>query len=227
METIFYFVLTVLMMVIIIAILIKIISDEQRRQFQERIRAILLNIPYNTNWKSWGKDEFYEFYKSKVSLWDNKQKNYNNQYNSINQCEFETFPPLNNEANNVYWNLICWARERNTKWDISFEVCMGSFIQIKDSLSKELEETARNSFNSKRVDFLLTDKYRIPKVAIEYNGTGHYGNNNEMQEDTAHRMRIKKIILDKVNIPLITFEANASKADIYTKMDKVYRVIQA
>ncbi|WP_232309449.1 DUF2726 domain-containing protein [Gluconobacter cerinus] len=60
------------------------------------------------------------------------------------------------------------------------------------------QKQAFSSYSGKRVDFLRIDRYGLPVLVIEYNGTGH-----DLSGDADDRMAVKRLALQKAGIPLL------------------------
>ncbi|MXV36725.1 MULTISPECIES: DUF2726 domain-containing protein [unclassified Saccharibacter] len=73
-----------------------------------------------------------------------------------------------------------------------------------------LSNQAFHSYSSKRVDFLLIDKSGQPKLAIEYNGSGH-----DLDDMAEARMTVKKRALRKAGIPVLEIEKDTPEERIY------------
>jgi len=140
---------------------------------------------------------------------ENDIKDTKNQLRFIGQAKLRAVRPVNREAANVLYELEAWIKSNRPNWRVSFEVCMGAFIKTDDSPKAPPRNAAFSSYNSKRVDFLLIDKWGNPMLAVEYHGTGH-----DLSDDAADRMEVKRLALSLAGIPLLEIQADTSKADI-------------
>jgi hypothetical protein len=59
------------------------------------------------------------------------------------------------------------------------------------------------SFNSKRADFVVTDRDFNPVLVIEYQGSGHWGANWISRRNANHRDAIKRKVLRRAGIQLL------------------------
>lgn len=155
--------------------------------------------------------------KRKQYFQENDIKDTNNQFKFIDQCDLRAVPPVNKEAVQVLYGLEEWIRANQPKWRVSFEVGMGAFIRTPYDPENRQLAAAFSSYNSKRVDFLVIDQRGLPKLAIEYHGTGH-----DLSDDAADRMDVKRLALQRANIPLIEIPANTPKSEI---MDMIFDAI--
>lgn len=55
-------------------------------------------------------------------------------------------------------------------------------------------------------DFALCDERGILCLAVEYQGTGHYGKTKDEKEEVSHRDTVKRSICDKAGVPLIQLD---------------------
>ncbi|WP_148640096.1 DUF2726 domain-containing protein [Aureimonas sp. AU20] len=132
-----------------------------------------------------------------------------NQLRFIASAELRAVCPVNKEASRVLYALDEWVRDQRPDWRLSFEVAMGAFVKTAYDPSDRRLRAAFSSFNSKRVDFLLIDRFGQPRLVVEYHGTGH-----DLSEDAADRMAVKRLVLERVGIPLVEVPAGAGKAEI-------------
>lgn len=147
--------------------------------------------------------------KRKQYFQENDVKDPDNQLKFIDQCDLRAAPPVNKEAVRVLYALEEWIRFNQPTWRVSFEVGMGAFIKTPYDPENRLLAAAFSSYNSKRVDFLVIDQRGLPKFVIEYHGTGH-----DLSDDAADRMGVKRLVLQRANIPLIEISANTKKFEI-------------
>lgn len=146
----------------------------------------------------------------------NDIKNTDNQLRFIGSCELYAVPPVNKEASKVLYALTNWIKSNRKDWRLSFEVGMGAFIRTAKNGDDAVGSAAFSSFNSKRVDFLLVDRFGQPKLVIEYHGSGHH-----LSPDAPARMEVKRLALSRAGIPLVEIPRHASEADILRLVDRV------
>jgi|GEM_PF-2669786 len=148
---------------------------------------------------------------------ENSISDVRNQIKFIDQADLHAARPVNKEAVRVLYALEEWVRVNQPKWRISFEVGMGAFIRTTHSSDERVQKAAFSSCNSKRVDFLLIDPFGQPVLAVEYHGSGH-----SLSSDAEDRMRVKRLVLERVGIPLVEVPANAGRADVLHMVDAVF-----
>jgi len=140
-----------------------------------------------------------------------------NQLRFVGRCALRAVPPVNKEAAQVLYALNQWTDRYHSDWRIGFEVGMGSFIRTAVYDPDGLEgKAAFNSYNSKRVDFLLIDRYGVPRLAIEYHGSGHY-----LSGDAEARMRVKRLVLEKAGVPLLELPERMSRSAIVAEISRM------
>lgn len=133
-------------------------------------------------------------------------KNTRNQFRFISECDLYAERPVNSEAVRVLYAVEDWLKANSPAWRVAFEVSMGAFIKTGHHPDRSLQQLAFSSYNSKRVDFLLIDACGNPRLAVEYNGTGH-----DASPDASDRMFVKRLALKKAKIPMIEVPAKAER----------------
>lgn len=132
-----------------------------------------------------------------------------NQIRFISQTELRAVRPVNKEAVRVLYALDEWIATHRPDWRMAFEVSMGAFIKTSYDPEDRMQKAAFSSYNSKRVDFLLIDRFGQPMLVVEYHGTGH-----DLSDDAPDRMEVKRLALARAGIPLVEIPAKTPKSDI-------------
>jgi hypothetical protein len=132
-----------------------------------------------------------------------------NQIKFISQTKLHAVRPVNKEAVRVLYAVDEWIAANRPDWRVSFEVSMGAFIKTANDPEDRIDRAAFSSYNSKRVDFLLIDRFGYPMLVAEYHGSGH-----DMSDDAEDRMTVKRLALDRARIPLVEIPSKATKSDI-------------
>jgi Protein of unknown function (DUF2726) len=109
----------------------------------------------------------------------------------------------------ILYAIDKWIAANRPDWRMSFEVSMGAFIKTVNDPDDRIPKAAFSSYNSKRVDFLLIDRFGQPTLVVEYHGTGH-----GLSDDAADRMEVKRLALDRAGIPLVEIPSKATRSDI-------------
>jgi len=138
-----------------------------------------------------------------------KKFTYASQIRFISQSELRAVRPVNKEAARILYALDEWMVSQRPDWRMAFEVSMGAFIKTASDSNDWVQNAAFRSYNSKRVDFLLIDRFGHPVLVVEYHGTGH-----DLSSDAPDRMAVKRLALERAGIPLVEIPAKASKSDI-------------
>lgn len=122
-----------------------------------------------------------------------------NQLRFVEQVGLYPRRPINKEAFRTFARIEKYVKESGRGCRILAEVGLGAFIGTDgESASENACKRAFNSYNSKRVDFLVIDPWGKPAVAIEYHGSGHY-----LSEDAAARDAVKKRALERAGVELL------------------------
>ena len=117
----------------------------------------------------------------------------------VRKNNYQTWPLLGYEERNVFDVL-----KANLHWDyyINPQASYGEFIKAAPKNDK-----ARVPFNSKRVDFLITDRKFNPIAAIEYNGKRHFGDNEDYKNKAKKSDQIKYEVCQKAGLTFISLKA--------------------
>lgn len=79
------------------------------------------------------------------------------------------------------------------------------------------------SFNSKRADFVVTDRDFNPVLVIEYQGSGHWGANWISRRNANRRDAVKRKVLRRAGIPLLEIHDGFSLAEVRAKLGALLR----
>jgi hypothetical protein len=102
-------------------------------------------------------------------------------------ADFTIQPLLNKSEARVFMEVESIVTGCNPAWQVMAQVSLGEILRCKNS-------DAFSCINSKRVDLLLVDADCRPRLAIEYQGAGHY------QSDAAARDAVKREALRRAGI---------------------------
>lgn len=136
-----------------------------------------------------------------------------NQLRFITEADLRAVPPVNKEASRVLYALDDWVRDNEPDWRVAFEVAMGAFVRTAYNPRDRRQRAAFSSFNSKRVDFLLIDRFGQPRLVVEYHGTGH-----DLSGDADERMAVKRLVLERVGIPLVEVPVGTVRAELFRQI---------
>ncbi|MBB2172344.1 DUF2726 domain-containing protein [Gluconacetobacter asukensis] len=145
-----------------------------------------------------------------------------NQLRFIDECRLKAVPPVNREAVRVLYAIDEWIKDRQPDWRFAFEVAMGGFIKTPYAPDDPRQKRAFNSYSGKRVDFLLIDRFGNPVLVVEYNGSGH-----DLSRDADARMAVKRLALQKADIPLLEIPEKMGKSDIFAALSEKVGVFEA
>ena len=143
-----------------------------------------------------------------------------NQLRFLGECSLKAVPPVNREAVRVLYAIDEWIKDMQPDWRFAFEVAMGGFIKTPYAPDDPRQKRAFNSYSGKRVDFLLINRYGQPVLVVEYNGSGH-----DLSGDADARMAVKRLALQKADIPLLEIPERMSKSDIFAALSEKVGVL--
>ena len=107
-------------------------------------------------------------------------------------CFYETKNLLNHTEKLIYWKLVRFLKK---SYCVNPQVSLGEILICEDELGYR-------AINSKRSDFVITDRQFRPIAIIEYQGSGHYQSNSENRDAT------KRHALTRAGIDYIEESAN-------------------
>ena len=81
---------------------------------------------------------------------------------------------LNKSEKQIYWSLVKYLKGQ---YCINPQASLGEVVVCDN-------EFGYRAINSKRSDFVITDKSFQPVAVIEYQGSGHYLSNHEIRDKT-------------------------------------------
>lgn len=96
------------------------------------------------------------------------------QMEAIALTEFETWPLLNSEEARVLPLLESCVRKLGLGHRVMAQTSLGEVIRPKGNRDSVTARNAYAAINSKRLDFAVVDRWGHLKLAIEYQGSGHY-----------------------------------------------------
>ncbi|WP_025287628.1 DUF2726 domain-containing protein [Granulibacter bethesdensis] len=152
----------------------------------------------------------------KLNKKKNDLSNTENQRRFISQCDMQAKQPVNGEAVKVLYAIEEYIKTCRPEWRFAFEVSLGAFVATAGKSGDWYQDQAFKSYNSKRADFLLIDRYGKPVMVIEYNGSGH-----NLSEKAADRMAVKRLVLEKAGIPLLEIPEKMPRSDIIAAISEV------
>ena len=110
----------------------------------------------------------------------------------ISRVDFEPCRLLNKSEYGILQILERFTREIGGGYRVMAQTSLGEIIAPSTaSGSEEARDLASRSINSKRLDFLVIDRFGMPALAVEYQGHGHYQNTAFMR-DAVKREAVRK-----------------------------------
>jgi len=145
----------------------------------------------------------------------------------VERGDLQAKAPVNWEAFNQILRIADpHVRALGPPWRISPEMSMGAFLHTPRDSNNDYNDGAFRSINSKRVDFMITGPRGVPALAIEYDGTGHYGGRTdyESRKATDLRDKVKRRALEKAGVPVLVADRKTPPEEIIRAIDAVVAI---
>ena len=154
-------------------------------------------------------------------------KNHDNQLRFVEGVDLQKRQILNSKEVIIFYKIENYLNTLNEKYRVMAQVSLGEVINTlnfcnnsscydKSNNSKcsdcSEKSNAYSSFNSKRFDLLIIDARGYPKVAIEYQGAGHY------QGNAWKRDEVKRLVCKKAKIDLLEINQDETAQDYMPKI---------
>ena len=137
----------------------------------------------------------------------------------ISRVDFEPEPLLNKSEYRILQLLEKVVREIGVGYRVMAQTSMGEIIAPRtSSASKEERDLAYRSINSKRLDFLVINRFGLPCLAVEYQGHGHYQGKAFMR-DAVKREAIRKAGIGFLEIPA-DYDAEEQERQIHSMLQQ-------
>lgn len=130
--------------------------------------------------------------------------NHGDQLKAVEAAILKPRKPVNRSASVVLRQLETIISQRATHhYRVFAEISLGAFVVADGPGGEErIGKLAWRSINSKRVDFLIIDRYGHPALAVEYHGSGHHQEGG----NAAARDAVKRRALEKAGIELVEIQ---------------------
>lgn len=137
----------------------------------------------------------------------------------VKKGEIHAQPLMNRAEMRLFIQLGKWkAQPAQQKLQLFPQVALGEILASE-------KENTRRSYNAKRLDFLFVDQEGLPKIAVEYQGEGHYGDTAQQKKQAKKRDKIKRLALEKAGVELVEIFHDESWNDIQAKLNSACDVI--
>jgi len=113
------------------------------------------------------------------------------QMEAVSANQFETVPILNKEESHLLPVLDDAVRIAGRSHRVVIQASLGEVIRPAKTGKPGQTEGARRSINSKRLDFGIINAAGFLRLAIEYQGSGHY-NDRTFMRDAVKREALRK-----------------------------------
>lgn len=135
----------------------------------------------------------------------------------VSRVDFRRIPLLNGEERRVFECLERAVLATSPGFRVMAQTSLGEIIGPDPrSVSKEDADLARRSINSKRVDFAVFDEEHGLRLAVEYQGSGHYSGKAFMRD------AVKREALRKAGVPFLEIAKGERPGELH---DKVIRLL--
>lgn len=134
---------------------------------------------------------------------------------AIARVGFEPVPLLNRSEARLLPLLESVVRKLNAGHRVMAQTALGEVIRTAaGAASKEEQDAAYASINSKRLDFAIIDRFGILRLAVDYQGHGHY------RETSFMRDAVKREALRKAGVQLLEVPADFRPDDIVREVNE-------
>jgi len=138
----------------------------------------------------------------------------------IRKTELKAKKPINGEAYLRFHEIQKSLLLRSRKYQLFAEVQLAAFICSRNYPPSLQAKKAFNSFQFKRLDFLIIDAVGEPAVAIEYDGTGHFQGDENKIEQTKLSDRMKELVFEKADIEFLRIDKTMGKEKYLLELDE-------
>lgn len=136
----------------------------------------------------------------------------------VARVDFEPKQLLNKSEHKILLLLESIVRETNTGLRVMAQTSMGEIIKPKKGSASDYDcNLAYRSINSKRLDFVVIDRFGTPVLAVEYQGYGHYRSRSFMRD------AVKREVLRKANVCFIEVPKNYEALDLTERLRTLLR----
>lgn len=140
------------------------------------------------------------------------------QMKAIAAVEFEVQPLLNREEARLLPMLEDIIRSHGSGHRVMAQTSMGEVIRPKStSASPTVRKAAYASINSKRLDFIVIDRFGHMVAAIEYQGTGHHQNNAFLRD------AVKREAVRKAGVPYLEILPGFTAQDLLHQLSGILK----
>lgn len=129
------------------------------------------------------------------------------------RARFTAKPILNHSEKRLFWDVQRIMRDQPGRYLLCPQVSYGEILASKS-------KRAFWSINARRADMVICDNAFNPIAVIEYQGSGHYGNDRRDQKSAKVGDRAKRRALASAGIPIIEVESRYKTSDLKRQLIK-------
>lgn len=140
------------------------------------------------------------------------------QMHAVAQAGFETKPLLNREEAGLLPLLEHVVRDLGKGHRVMAQTSLGELVRPCGDWNSSQNRAAFAAINAKRLDFSIIDRFGHLKVAIEYQGSGHY------HETSFMRDAVKREAVRKAGAGWLEVDEAMSRAAIRSRLHELLAV---
>lgn len=183
------------------AFLLLFLASRRRRRWRKRSWP---NKQWSAEKGTWRPNPSRASRPQAVNLADPKE-----QMEYIARVDFELQPLLNKSEYRILVLLELIARELNAGLRVMAQTSMGEILRPKPGSASDFDrDLAYRSVNSKRLDFVVIDRFGQALLAVEYQGHGHYQGRAFMRD------AVKREALRKARVEFLEIAAEYDTDDL-------------
>ncbi len=141
-----------------------------------------------------------------------KRDQHNTDIRSLQAANLKPCPLLSWQEVKIFYAIENHLKSNQKDHRVMAQVCMGEFIKTPQEY-----KSSHALFNCKRVDMLIINSKGFPKLAIEYQGEGHY------QGNATERDAIKRMACARAGIEFLEI-LNSQEPEDY--IPKIHRILE-
>jgi len=139
-----------------------------------------------------------------------------NQLEAISKVHFEKKKLMNSSEYRVFVAIEKHVVDLGKGYRVMAQTSLGELIKpSKTAGDWKNQKDAFASINSKRVDFAVIDKFGMLRLAVEYQGSGHYHHKTFMRD------AVKKEALRRADVPFLEVPKGMKPSELKEKIETI------
>jgi hypothetical protein len=141
------------------------------------------------------------------------------QMQAIAACAFQRTQLLNRAEARLLPLLEASTRNHGDGHRLLAQVSLGELIRTVKEIGSDIERRrGYASINSKRVDFVIIDRFGFAVAVIEYQGSGHHGSKHTFMRDA-----VKREALRKAGVPVLEIADGYGQDEVRERIRQLLR----